>query len=607
MKHKDKIITLTILLFILLSIFVSVFAREEDEPPLQVKMQVYEQILQKAKDEGVDTTEAENLMKEAMMTLSSGFANSAGAMVDVAVGKLLEGLSNVGWKDDDLVLMMTPGAEAKSTPPPSNSASSPTPYTSIDPTAAPYSSPIPYIEENNIPDEYESSVGGCTFPMVENIPVFWIKPEKHSALCWDRIESEPGIYDWEYSDRFYSQACQKNLNILVNIAGIPSWDSEETKSQVLNRLPANIDRYKEFIKSAVERYDGDEYKDSSEPTKINYFQLGDELDSTKNTYGEPQWIDTVENYAVLLRLTKKAIEDRNAKGKLILGSSSDLSAWGKKGELHPITKVPFEKDGWFVELLEALKNLEERETADDGITAYFDGLDFHHYGGTANQSVDVNLTYKDLDAGIELMKKRLYEYGYKNSSIWVTGNSIYTGTPVAYSPGEEKVRYIDVSEREQASYLVKSIIISIASGAEPVFWSSFIDNPPGGTLHYGAVDTFYSYSGLIRWDQTPKLSFYTYNLLSNALYKAKFNQEFTGLESGICGYAFVKERKPFYIFWNDNREEKTVRINGEVGKYYTVTHLITGQDGEIAKEDVRADGGIITFPLGQSPVIIEQK
>jgi len=474
-------------------------------------------------------------------------------------------------------------------------------------TPVPYSSPVSVTINNNLPEEYNSLIGGASLSMVENLPVYWIKTERFSDLRWDIIESTEGVYNWEQSERLYRQAYQGNLNILVNISGIPSWDSEESAGQILKRPPCNKEKYMEFIKTAVERYDCDGFKDADPPVKINYFQLGNEMDSTKNTYGEVQWEDSAENYALLVRLTKQAMKERNPDAKLILGGSSDLSAWGKAGELHPITQGAFEKDGWFVELLEALRNLEAQETVDDGISIYFDGADFHHYGGSTDHSINLNLTYRSLGEGINLMKRRLYEYGYKDTSIWVTGNSVYTGSPAAYSTGEQKINYVALSEKEQAIYLVKSLIIPVSQGARVVFWSSFKDDPPGESLRYGTVDTFYSYSGLMHWDQTPKLSFHTYSLLAKELYRAKFNQKFEGLEKDIFGYAFTKENRPFYVFWNDSSEEKTVQINGEVGKIYTVTSLVTDENGEIKIEEIRSDGGVVAFSLGREPVIVKQK
>jgi hypothetical protein len=154
---------------------------------------------------------------------------------------------------------------------------------------------------------------------------------------------------------------------------------------------------------------------------------------------------------------------------------------------------------------------------------------------------------------------------------------------------------------------VKSIIVPVSKGVRSVFWSNFIDDSPGETLRYGVVDTFYSYSGLLNTDQTNKLSFYTYQLVAGALQGAKFNQVFQGLEKDVYGYAFVKDGIPFYIFWNDSQESKTVRINGEDGKIYEITSLITASEGKLTISSVRAEQGVLSFQLGQEPVIVMQK
>jgi hypothetical protein len=631
MKRKNIYVITVIILFVITFIAIKVFARDDEEPSLDAKIKMYESLLAEAKDLGADTSDAEEIMKQAQMNISAGFISGAELLVQTAMVKLLDAIKLAGGSNPEKYL--TPGAKrdttgipsAAKTPVPSGTSvpvATPTPY-------RPEATPTPYrpeptptplypnivVEDKgyNLPFE-NTCLGGSSIFMVEHIPLFWLKPEGFADLRWDNVETERGIYNWDKLDKFYARSTQRNLNLVVNILGVPLWDYQMGHNQVLtapvvvpNVLPSDKERYMTFIKTAVERYDSDGSADSSMAVKIKYFQLGSEPDSADNTFGQVQWADTVENYAQLVRWTKQAMIQANPKACLILGGSSDLSAWGKGGEFNPITKEPFEKDGWFVELFDNLRNLEVGETQNDGIKNYFDGVDFHHYGGTTNSTVNVNLTYKSLDSGLDLMKKRLYEYGYKDISLWVTGNSIYTGSPYDYFSGGEHVNYVAVSEKEQAIYLVKSLIVPVSKGVKAVFWSKFIDDPPQ-TLHFGHVDTFYNYSGLLNGeDQTKKLSFYTYKLLAELLAGAKFNQVFSGLEHDVSGYAFVKNGRPCYIFWNDGTAVKTVRIGAEQGKIYSITSLVTGTEGQVTVEDIRADQGLLVFKLGSEPVFIVQK
>lgn len=597
MKPKDKYIITILLIIITLTLFANAFADDyELVTPLEDKIKVYYQLLAEAKKAGVDTSEAEMLMKDAEMTLAAGFASSASTMVGVANTRLLEGLANAGWTKDDLEDMLTPSEEfiMENTPTP--------------PPAA--TTPVTNMYNTDLNSEPGNKLGGSSLLMAEKVLLSWIKPEGLADLSWDIIEEKEGNYNWEKTDRFYSQIYQHNLNPVINITGIPLWDygkEEPYNKNILHKLPNNLEEYKKFIRLAVERYDGDGSNDGGSSIKIKYFQLGNEISSPESCYGQSQWTESVENYALLVRETKIAMTNSNPDTRLILTGSSSLEAWGKEGELNPVTKEPFMEDGWFVKFFEALQTMEEQEQNSDGISEYFDSVDFHHYGGTIDPDVNIKLTYKPLSYGIDLIKKRLYEYGYKNTSIWVTGNSIYTGTPVAYSNSNDMTYYREVSEREQAIYLVKSLILPLSRGVTGIFWSTFIDKAPGEGVDYGTKDTFYSYSGLINWDQTPKLSFHTYKLLSELLDKAKFNQQFTGLEEDVYGYAFIKENKPFYIFWNDSSESKKVKIQVEQGKTYTITSMITNLEGEITETSIRADGGLLIFELNDEPVIVKQK
>jgi len=611
MKHKKLVIIALIIIFI--TVVYNVFARQEDEPPLEVKIKMYQDILAKAKELNVDTSEAENLMDQAKIMISAGFITSGEVLIEQALLKMADGIRAAGG---DTKTLLTPSEGSSNETPVTKS----TPEIITVPTSTPVSiKPAPTIASTNLDVHtynlpYENTFfGGTSLLMAEQIPLYWFKPEEFARLQWDMVEADAGVYKWDNLDKFYARAFNSKLNLFVTISGIPLWDYEishrkkiPSNQKVPNMLPTSKDSYISFIKMAVERYDRDENADSPMPVQIKYFQLCEEMDSNRNTYGQINWSDTVENYAILLRWTKKAMKESNIKAQLILGGSSDLSAWGKAGELNPITRQPFEKDGWFVELFESLRTLEEQETLNDGISIYFDGVDFHHYGGTTNPLININLTYKPLDVGIDLMKTRLYEYGYKDASIWVTGNSIYTGTPAGPSSGEEEINYVTVSEKEQAIYLVKSLVVPISKGSQAVFWSKFIDDPPE-TLHFGKGNTFYCTSGLVNRDQTKKLSFYTFKLLNEYLTGAKFNQIFKGLETNVYGYAFVKNNRPCYIFWNDASEEKTVRISAEQGKTYSITSLITGQDGQVKVEERRADQGLLIFKLASEPVFIAQK
>ena len=601
MKKIEKYIIAISIIILVFSIIVNVFADDLDIPPLTTKIEVYEQILGYAKKVGVDTSEAEDLYAQAQLLLSSSFADGAGALIDVAVRRLIEGLDNAGLTEEEVEQLMTPNAEIFMEETPSAPISTPTPsnHQSLQQT--------PVFSDNTY---CNNKLGGCSLLMAEKTNINWIKATGIADLRWDIIEREEGIYNWEKIDRFYSNSLLQDINPIINISGIPDWDYTEEDSNInnmLHKLPNREDKYVDFIKIAAERYDGDGFKDSETPIKIFYFQLGTGIESIQDCYGQEQWTDSVENYAKLVRLTKQAINERNPEGKLILGNSSELSSWGKSGETNPVSKMTFDDDGWFLNLLEALESLEAEEAGDDGISKYFDGVDCCHFGGSTDSTVNVNLTYKPIGAQIDLIKKRLSEYGYRDTPIWVTGNSIYTGSPDAYSEINEKVKYCYVSEKEQAIYLVKSIVLSISKGAQGVFWSTFLDDTPGEKIHYGKIDTFYSYSGLLYYDNTPKISFYTYNLLYDVLTGAKFHKNFTGLEENIYGFSFIKDSRPFYIFWNDSHNNKKVQIQAEDGKTYIITSLISSSDGETNEISERADGGLLTFELSDEPVLVRKK
>lgn len=407
-----------------------------------------------------------------------------------------------------------------------------------------------------------------------NIGVGWERPGQYASYPFDS----------SYFDKFYGNI-PKGINILANI--------ETPRQKGTFKLRISEQEYVNFVKNLVERYDGDG-KDDMPGLKnpIKYWQIDNEPPFWQlgqvdrlSSVDPVKWIrDTKDDYAHILELASTAIKSSCSDCKLVVGGMIDI----------PVAFDFFEP---------ILKKLNGK---------YIDVFDFHLFGGSKDD-------YRKSKPIYETVRKTLDNNGYKNTEIWILETGTPSGSPVDEITGQPFPGPA-ISEKDQASNLIKRLIYPLTFGVKKTFWAwamvegmSPIDNNDvfdnTGLIYDGVGENDLGYG-------VKKLSYYAYKKMVEILEGSDWNKIQTIQESdGIYIYKFTKQGKPIWVAWNDNSASKTIMIPGITSNQAKITESIpkyesgkevTDYSTAFNTETKSANGGKITITLGDTPVFVEE-
>ncbi len=320
--------------------------------------------------------------------------------------------------------------------------------------------------------------------------LFWIGIQK------DLSKKE---YDWSYHDRLMENI-PSDMHVLMNIAAIPQGllaPAHSKKKNITNKkqrnaaerakyyiaskdsyMPIDIDKYSEFVRAAVERYDGDGIDDMpglKQPVK--YWQVGNE---------PPR---NLKDYPKLLEITYKAIKETDPDAKVIIGGTTGIAH--NNGQIYI--------DGFDKKFFPILRELGGQ---------YVDIFDLHWYGNATGD-------YKNCKKIYEYIKMVLEKTGFsKDMPFWITEMSSYSGKAV-----HDRRTLTFQSETEQAADLLKRYVYPLSFGVKKVFWAF------GLIEGFRDSDNYFEHTGLIYngrfdYDQgrgVKKLAYYTYKKMTEIL------------------------------------------------------------------------------------------
>ncbi|MBU0760905.1 MAG: hypothetical protein KJ858_04395, partial [Nanoarchaeota archaeon] len=184
------------------------------------------------------------------------------------------------------------------------------------------------------------------------------------------------------------------------------------------------EKYTEWVRAAVERYDGDGTDDMPGlTTPVKYWQIDNE---------PPRMRD---GYVDLVHITYKAIKEADPEAKVLVGGllMPDLKSGNTK--TYEIVTLPI------------IKELGGKS---------IDIFDYHWFGYKGE--------WKFLPETMKRVRSDLKEAGFPDAAIWFTEMGTYSGNPDRGGKGFQ-------SERDQASEMVKRYVVSIGEGVEKIFWA----------------------------------------------------------------------------------------------------------------------------------------
>ncbi|MDP1853612.1 MAG: hypothetical protein Q8L26_05370 [Candidatus Omnitrophota bacterium] len=422
---------------------------------------------------------------------------------------------------------------------------------------------------------------------VQDIGARWIRLS--SDIYWSTVQPtkeyvENGLYDWSFFDTLHGRVPSG-----VNTLGTISVGKERTKNNTWEFVNKHVEeKYLEFVKKAVERYDGDGIDDMPGlKNPIKYWQIENE----PAIFYEPRF--DWQGFSHIVEITYKVIKENDPEAKIALGGLAGGNLVNNFNDpFYPIFPKQL-KDFYFP----ILKNLKDKNI-------YLDIFDIHYYSGDfSNWPNKWDDSWEDMKDVYNIIRKNLDANGYKNTKIWITETAT-----------TEKIN----GEKAQAASLVKRYIYPLSFGVKKIFWWNMIegeaplgDNQPSD--HFGLV-----YDGIGKDDPgygVKKLSYYTYKKMTEILEGSDWdNIQIVQESNGIYVYKFTKDGKPIWVAWNDNSQEKQVTILGINSKQVKITEAVPKYESgkEVTDYNVAfitktkaVSGGKATMILKDTPVFAE--
>ena len=147
-------------------------------------------------------------------------------------------------------------------------------------------------------------------------------PWLRNHINWFEVEPEnvtPSEYRWAVADRALRAANDNCTNMIVTFDGTPRWAA--TSHIHSPYLPEMEAEFVEFVRAAVERYDGDGEEDAPGSPVVNYWEFYNEPDVGRSALGDG-WGVHPDAYAEMLKAVYPVIKQANAQAQVVFGGIS---------------------------------------------------------------------------------------------------------------------------------------------------------------------------------------------------------------------------------------------------------------------------------------------
>ncbi len=419
------------------------------------------------------------------------------------------------------------------------------------------------------PPADQPNIGVRNWDYYKDLGIKWMElTAENERFGWQSIEKEKGKYDFSASDKDVCDFYSRGISAIYVTRPINSlygtrWDERSPDN---NEYPAgHLSEWGNFIKTLVERYDGDGRDDGrcAEKIKIKYFQIAHEL----SPFGDDYWMSNPDKYAEVFATAYKNVKESCA--DCILAMPAD-----------PLDILNKEKS-FVSEVLSALRGSGIKDIA----------FDYHYWGSYADR-----LEY------IERLKKIVSQYGFDQSKIKILSN-------------ESGITAIgDNGETEQASGLVKSYVAGVTHGQTKQCWTRIYDYSGGAVLweNIGLVK-----NPLGGGKEYKKLAYYAYKKLIEKLDGSDWNNiRIIQEKNGVYAYEFTRQGKPIWVVWNDSGTENQITISNITSSQVTITTAVPKYESgknisdygtAFNVETKSVSGGKLTITLSGKPVFVEEK
>lgn len=386
-------------------------------------------------------------------------------------------------------------------------------------------------------------------------------------LIWDFIEPEIGQgYRWQnefHTDPIITRISESPASVhWVGVFHEGGASNDPSKSSL--RDPMDYpEEYSQFVKAAVERYDGDGTDDLDPAVRVKYWQVGNEY---------PFWEKkgrTLDEYLAWARLTAVAIKEADPEARVVLiaetqGFTVELWLRGAIEELAP--------------------------------THYMDVIDIHHWGTASNWRMN----------SVPEVRSLLNSLGRPDAEIFSCEHGTWAGNPDG-QPAQ--------SEEEQACSLVKRFVYNLNNGLDKLFWNNLMEWDAFG----GQAGSIFNSMGLIsdgsnsgdspdRFNTT-RIAYWSYWLLAHYLGNdIRLGEKIDVGVDGVFLYRFpaTSTAGVRFVGWSEAGEVSvTIEEPGFTG--VTIT-LVPDRYGDIGTTSLlSADAlGNVLIRLGLNPTLFTE-
>lgn len=413
-----------------------------------------------------------------------------------------------------------------------------------------------------------------------DLGVRWERPT-HPVLDWSFVQRDReaimnGTYDWTVPDNFLKNV-PRDLSLVVTLnAG----DRVFFPGTWQFRSPQAKTAFLEFVKKAVERYNGDGINDMPGlRSPVKYWQIENEPEShvDRRGPGRPQPNLDWRGFADLVRSTYEAIKEADGSARVLSG-----------GIVSPppgLRDTLIEK--FWMPLIGELNG------------RAIDIFDFHWFDDSYRDSYH---TYKRI-------REALDRNGFAHTEIWITE------TGASSKEGE----------RRQAVELVKRFVYPLSYGVKKVFWAwALVEGWPPFDCQ-----SMFDYTGLIYDGSCPgdpgygvrKLGYYTYRQMTQKLSGISLAnvRTLSAGEGNIFAFRFPRTGADIYVVWHDTAREgerAPFELKGVEDGDYIVTEAVPSaaegrqvngsRDVPFPVKRVKAAGRTVLLELSSSPVYVEK-
>jgi hypothetical protein len=302
-------------------------------------------------------------------------------------------------------------------------------------------------------------------------------------FTWNSIEHEQGNFTFDQYDEVVEETAALGIRVLGILDYSAEWASSAPEIWDHGRdlaPPRDLDTWANYVYRTVEHFKG----------RVTHWEVWNEPNT--NTFWQPK--RDPHGYANLLRAAYVAAKKADPECTVLIGGM-----------------IGFGNDD-----LEYLD-----EVYSYGGAGYFDVMAWHPYPGDPNPCLD-QFNFTDF---MDALRSIMSSYGDGDSEIWFT--------EIAWGIGDGATR------EDQANYLVRSYVMSLAEGVDRLFWFNF-RGPPSEEG-----------SALLEHDFTPRPAFIAHAQLAKLLEKASYETRIDINDAECHAFAKGEERILFaWVPWN---------------------------------------------------------